>query len=327
MVKVAITGAAGQIGYALLFRIASGQMFGPQVQVELSLLELDAAMNALKGVVMEIEDCAFPLLSKVSVTSDPVKAFADADWALLVGSVPRKDGMERNDLLKINANVFVVQGKALSASAKKDCRVLVVGNPCNTNAFIAKECARGLDPRNFFAMTMLDQNRAVAQLALKAGVGYDAVTRMGIWGNHSATQFPDFSNARINGRHAGDVIADDSWLKGNFIETVQKRGAQIIKARGLSSAGSAANAIVKTVQSLTTPTPQDDFFSAAVVSDGSYGIPAGLVFGYPLRSDGRQWQIVPGLVHDNFAKEKISMTLKELQEERDQVKDCLIVKN
>jgi len=286
--------------------------------VELSLLELEGAMPALKGVVMELEDCAFPLLRKVSTASDPAKAFEAVDWALLIGSVPRKAGMERGDLLKINANVFVTQGKALSDAAKKDCRVLVVGNPCNTNAFIAKEYAKKLDPRNFFAMTMLDQNRAKAQLALKAGVGFNEVSRMGIWGNHSATQFPDFINARIKGEPVLNIISDETWLKGAFIETVQKRGAQIINARGLSSAASAAKAVTDTVRALSRPTPKDDFFSVAVVSDGSYGIPKGLIFGYPVRCDGRDWTIVEGLKHNAFAEERISLTRRELLEERDQ---------
>ncbi len=319
MVKIAVTGAAGQIGYALLFRIASGEMFGRDVPVELSLLELESARDALAGVVMELEDCAFPLLRKVSTFSDPLKAFADIDWALLVGSVPRKAGMERSDLLKINAGVFVAQGKALAQVAKKDCRVVVVGNPCNTNAYIAKECAVGLNPRNFFAMTMLDQNRAKAQLALKAGTGYSAVSRVGIWGNHSATQFPDFMNARINDLPVDEVITDAAWLKGEFIDIVQKRGAQIIKARGLSSAASAANAIVETVRGIITPTREGDCFSAAVVSDGSYAVPAGLVFGFPLVSDGHNWRIVQQLKLDSFAKEKIAQTLSELIEEREQV--------
>ncbi|MBF0386991.1 MAG: malate dehydrogenase [Candidatus Omnitrophica bacterium] len=319
MIKIAVTGAAGQIGYALLFRIASGEMFGKDTPVELSLLELEGAMGALKGVVMELEDCAFPLLKGITVSTDPRQAFADCDWALLVGSVPRKAGMERGDLLKINAGVFVAQGKALAQAAKKDCRVLVVGNPCNTNAFIAKECAGGLNPRNFFAMTMLDQNRAKAQLAIKAGTGFSAVSRMGIWGNHSATQFPDFMNARINGLPANEVIADRVWLKTQFIETVQKRGAEIIKARGFSSAASAANAVVDTVRALITPTAEGEFFSVAAVSDGSYDIPAGLVFGFPVCSNGRDWQVVKGLTLDGFAQQKIALTLAELLEERDQV--------
>jgi malate dehydrogenase len=323
MIKVAVTGAAGQIGYALLFRIASGEMFGKNTAIELSLLELEAAMPALKGVVMELEDGAFPLLKKIGISSDPQQAFDGCDWALLVGSVPRKAGMERGDLLKINAGVFLTQGKALSARAKPDCKVLVVGNPCNTNAFIAKECAGKLDPRNFFAMTMLDQNRAVAQLAMKAAAGFDEVCNVAIWGNHSATQFPDFQHALIKGRPAEDVINDVPWLKGPFIETVQKRGAEIIKARGLSSAASAANAVVDTVRALTMPTPKGRFFSVAVVSDGSYGIPKGLVFGFPVCSDGKAWSIVQGIEHSAFAKEKIAATLKELLDEKEQVLSLL----
>ncbi len=323
MIKVAVTGAAGQIGYALLFRIASGEMFGRDTPVELSLLELEPAMGALRGVVMELEDCAFPLLRKVSASTDPLDAFTDIDWALLIGSVPRKAGMERADLLKVNAGVFVAQGNALAKVAKKDCRVLVVGNPCNTNAFIAKECAPALNPRNFFAMTMLDQNRAKAQLAMKAGTDYSAVSRVGIWGNHSATQFPDFLNARINGLPANEVITDGLWLKTGFIETVQKRGAEIIKVRGLSSAASAANAVIETVRALNTPTRDGEFFSVAVVSDGSYDISAGLVFGFPVRSSGRDWQVVQGLKMDSFSKEKIALTLRELSEEREQVKGLI----
>ncbi len=319
MLKVAVTGAAGQIGYALLFRIAAGNMFGQSTPVELSLLELEGALPALKGVVMELEDCAFPLLKKVTVSSDPVVAFQECDWALLIGSVPRKAGMERGDLLKINAGVFLTQGRALAQSAKPDCKVLVVGNPCNTNAFIARECARVLNPRNFFAMTMLDQNRAVAQLAQKAGVGPGEVENVAIWGNHSATQFPDFRHALVRGRPAEEVIRDGDWLRGPFIDIVQKRGAQVIQARGLSSAASAANAVVDTVRALRTPTHPGKFFSVAVTSDGSYGVAPGLVFGFPVRSDGRDWEIVPGITHDAFAQGKIDATLKELMAEKEQV--------
>ncbi len=322
-VKIAVTGAAGQIGYALLFRIASGAAFGPTTPVELSLLELEPSLPALRGVVMELEDCAFPLLRKVTVTSDPAAAFADVDWALLVGSVPRKAGMERGDLLKINGSVFITQGRALSACAKKSCRVLVVGNPCNTNAYIAKECARNLDPGNFFAMTMLDQNRATAQLAIKAGVGCEAVSRVAIWGNHSATQYPDAFNAKINGLPATKIITDAAWLRGPFIETVQKRGAEIIKARGASSAASAANAVIETVRAVITPTREGQWFSAAVVSDGSYGVPEGLVFGYPLVSDGRGCRIVQGIEHDAAACERIAITLKELLEEREAIRELI----
>lgn len=322
-VKVAITGAAGQIGYALLFRIASGEMFGPRVQLELSLLELEPAMGALAGVVMELEDCAFPLLTKVTVTTDPVIAFADADWALLVGSIPRKAGMERGDLLKVNAGVFVRQGKALSESAKTGCKVLVVGNPCNTNAFIAKECARRLNPRNFFAMTMLDQNRAVAQLARRAGVGPEAVSFMAIWGNHSATQFPDFFHAKINGRPAVDVIQDDDWLQGGFLNIVQKRGAEIIKARGCSSAASAAQAIIGSVRAVEFPTQPNDCVSLAIVSAGQYGVPEGLVFGFPIVSNSDNYEVVTNIEHSDFAMRQIQTTLQELLEEREQVKEMI----
>lgn len=318
-IKVAVTGAAGQIGYALLFRIAAGEMFGKDVDIDLSLLELEKALPALGGVVMELEDCAFPLVRSIKTSSVPAEAFAGADWALLVGSVPRKEGMERGDLLKINGGVFIEQGKALAQNAKRDCRVLVVGNPCNTNAFIAKSVAEGMNPKNFFAMTMLDQNRAKAQLAQKAGVEVTEVKNIAIWGNHSATQYPDFYHATISGRPATDVIGDMQWLQTLFIETVQKRGAAIIKARGLSSAASAANAVVDTVRNLTQSTPSGEFFSAAVSSDGSYGIPKGIIFGFPLRSDGNSWEIVQGIKHGDFAQAKIKITLDELLSEKDAV--------
>jgi malate dehydrogenase len=318
-IKVAVTGAAGQIGYSLLFRIAAGDMFGKDVPVELSLLELPQAFGALKGVVMELEDGAFPLLSGVGMTASPVEAFRDCDWALLVGSVPRKAGMERGELLKINANVFVEQGKALSQSARRDCRVLVVGNPCNTNALIAREHARGLEAGNFFAMTMLDECRAKAQLARKAGVAVGRVKNVAVWGNHSATQFPDYFHATIDGRPVTEVISDRAWLETVFIETVQKRGAEVIKARGLSSAASAANAVIGTVRAICTPTPAGEFFSAAVTSDGSYGVPEGLVFGFPLVSDGKKSGIVKGLVHNEAARARIGSTLQELLEEQRQV--------
>ena len=323
-VRVAVTGAAGQIGYALLFRIAAGEMFGKDTQVDLNLLELEKALPALQGVVMELEDCAFPLLKSVTQTADVNVAFKDIDWALLVGSIPRKEGMERGDLLKINGGVFIEQGTALSKCAKPGCQVLVVGNPCNTNAYIAKSVAQNIPAKNFFAMTMLDQNRAVAQLALKAKVATTDVQRVGIWGNHSATQYPDFSNATIGGKPVSQVIADEAWLKTTFIETVQKRGAAIIKARGLSSAASAANAVVDTVKNLTSPTPAGGFFSAAVSSDGSYGVPEGLIFGYPLRSDGQRWEIVQGIRHNEFAQDKIKITLEELLSERDAVAGLLV---
>ncbi len=323
LMKVAVTGAAGQIGYALLFRIAAGEMFGKDTDVELHLLELEAALPALKGVSMELDDCAFPLLSKVVQTSDANAAFADVDWALLVGSVPRKAGMERNDLLNINGKIFTGQGKAISENAKKDCKVFVVGNPCNTNALIAKACAKNIPEKNFFAMTMLDQNRALTQLAQKAQAPVSQVKNLAIWGNHSSTQYPDFYNAQINGKPATSVITDEAWLKTTFIETIQKRGAEIIKARGLSSAASAANAAIDTVRNLTTPTPAGECFSVAVSSDGSYGVEKGIVFGYPIRSNGSSWEIVQGVKHNDFGQEKIKATLKELTEERDAVKGLL----
>ena len=322
-IKVAITGAAGQIGYALLFRIAAGEMFGADTEIELSLLELEKALPALQGVVMELDDCAFPLLRSVNISADPNVAFNGIDWALLVGSVPRKEGMERGDLLKINGGVFTVQGQALSNNAKSDCKILVVGNPCNTNAFIAKSVCKNIPSKNFFAMTMLDENRAVTQLAQKAGAAVNEVRNVAIWGNHSATQYPDFYHATINGRPVTEVITDEAWLKSAFIETVQKRGAAIIKARGLSSAASAANAVIDTVRSITTPTPAGEFFSAAVVSDGSYGVEPGIIFGFPLRSDGHEWTIVQGLNHNEFAQSKIKSTLDELLSEKAAVAELI----
>jgi len=322
-VKVAVTGAAGQIGYALLFRIASGQMFGKDTEVHLSLLELESALEALRGVGMELDDCAFPLLKSITQTADLSLAFKDVDWALLVGSVPRKEGMERGDLLKINGGIFTEQGKAISENSKATCKVLVIGNPCNTNAFIAKAVAKNIPERNFFAMTMLDQNRAITQLAQKSGADITQVKNLAIWGNHSATQYPDFYHATISGEPAQGKIGDDPWLKGTFIEAVQKRGAAIIKARGLSSAASAANAVVDTVIALTTPTPQGEYFSAAVSSDGSYGVEKGLMFGYPVRSNGTDWEIVQGIEHNEFAQEKINITHQELKDERDAVKELV----
>ncbi len=316
-VRVAVTGAAGQIGYALLFRIASGQMFGPDTEVHLNLLELEQALPALNGVKMELDDCAFPLLKSVTQSADMNVAFKDIDWALLVGSVPRKDGMERADLLKINGGIFIKQGQAIAQNAKKDCKVLVVGNPCNTNAWICKKAASSLPKTNFFAMTMLDQNRAVTQLAQKAGKDITGVKKLAIWGNHSPTMYPDFYSATIDGKKVTEVITDETWLKTTFCETVGKRGAAIIKARGLSSAASAANAVVDTVRNLMTPTPQGEFFSVAVSSDGSYGIPEGVMFSYPIRSSGdAKWEIVKGIELAPFSKEKIAATLKELEEEK-----------
>ncbi|MGJ4788561.1 malate dehydrogenase [Leptospira koniambonensis] len=322
-VKVAVTGAAGQIGYSLLFRIASGQMFGADTPVEIQMLELEAALPAAKGVIMELEDCAFPLLQKVSVSADLDVAFKDINWALLVGSVPRKAGMERSDLLKINGGIFVNQGKAIEKNASSDVRVLVVGNPCNTNCLIAMNNAKGVPTDRWFAMTKLDENRAKSQLAIKSGNLVKDVTNLAIWGNHSSTQYPDFYNAKIGGKVATDVIKDHDWLKGDFIKNVQQRGAEIIKARGASSAASAANGVVDTVRQIITPTPAGDWFSVAVTSDGSYGADKGLIFGYPVKSDGTKVEIVKGLELNDFAKEKFNITHDELKSERDEVKGML----
>ncbi|PJZ49522.1 malate dehydrogenase [Leptospira saintgironsiae] len=322
-VKVAVTGAAGQIGYSLLFRIASGQMFGADTPVEIQMLELEAALPAAKGVIMELEDCAFPLLQKVSVSADLDVAFKDINWALLVGSVPRKAGMERSDLLKINGGIFVNQGKAIEKNASSDVRVLVVGNPCNTNCLIAMNNAKGVPTDRWFAMTKLDENRAKSQLAIKSGNLVKDVTNVAIWGNHSSTQYPDFYNAKIGGKVATDVIKDHDWLKGDFIKNVQQRGAEIIKARGASSAASAANGVVDTVRQIITPTPAGDWFSVAVTSDGSYGADKGLIFGYPVKSDGTKVEIIKGLELNDFAKEKFNITHDELKSERDEVKGML----
>jgi malate dehydrogenase len=323
-VRVAVTGAAGQIGYALLFRLASGEVFGNDTDVHLQLLELPQALEALEGVKMELDDCAFPNLASITCTSDLHVAFHQADWALLVGSVPRKAGMERKDLLTINGGIFTNQGRALDEVASPDCKVLVVGNPCNTNALIAKSVCKRLSPRNFFAMTMLDQNRAYSQLAAKAGVHSTAVRNVAIWGNHSATQYPDFFNATISGQPVPEVIGDHEWLKGEFLSTVQQRGAAIIKARGLSSAASAANAAMDTVKCLSQPTPAGEFFSVAVCSDGSYGVPEGLMFSFPIRFDGQNWEIVQGIELNDFSREKIAATQQELLEEREAVSELLV---
>ena len=323
-VKVAVTGAAGQIGYAALFRLASGAVFGMDTAVELQLLELEKALPALEGVKMELDDCAFPLLTNIVTTSDPNVVFKDIDWGLLVGSVPRKAGMERNDLLRVNGGIFVGQGKALNENAGKDVRVLVVGNPCNTNCLIAMHNAPKIPRERWFAMTALDENRAKIQLAQKAGVAVSDVTNLTIWGNHSATQYPDFTNTKILGKPAQAVIDDDEWLQGDFIKTVQQRGSAIIKARGASSAASAANAALDTIMRITTPTADGDWFSAAIPSDGSYGIPEGLIFSYPLRSSGNGVpEVVQGIELDEFSLGKIHATLSELEMEREAVKEML----
>ena len=322
-IRVAVTGAAGQIGYALLPRIASGALFGPDQPVILHLIEIpnDKALAALRGVAMELDDCAFPLLSGIVQTSDLDVGFKDVNWALLVGAKPRGPGMERNDLLKDNGAIFVGQGKAIARNAASDVRVAVVGNPCNTNAWICQQAAKGVPADRFTAMTRLDQNRAQAQLAQKAGVPITDVKGTLIWGNHSATQVPDFYHATIKGKPVTEVVADHDWLKTTFISTVQKRGAAIIEARGVSSAASAANALIDHVRDLHFPTPAGEWRSICVTSDGSYGVPAGIISCFPIRSDGKGgWSIVQGLDLNDFLKEKIAATVKELEGEREVVK-------
>ncbi|HLX87304.1 MAG TPA: malate dehydrogenase [Acidimicrobiales bacterium] len=322
-VHVTVTGAAGQIGYSLLFRIASGQLLGPEQPVVLRLLEIEPAMGALAGVVMELDDCAFPLLAGIEATSDMKTAFDGTSWALLVGSIPRKAGMERNDLLNVNGGIFGPQGEAIAAHGGSDVRVLVVGNPCNTNCLIARSHAPDVPDDRWFAMTRLDQNRARSQLAKRAGADIGAVTGVAIWGNHSATQYPDFENGRIDGRPVTDVIGDLDWLQGDFITGVQQRGAKIIEARGASSAASAANAVVDSVRSLLEPTAPGDTASLAVVSHGEYGTPEGLLFGFPVTSDGRGFTVVEGLPHSDFARDRIRVTTEELESERAAVSGLL----
>jgi malate dehydrogenase len=315
--RVAVTGAAGQIGYALVFRIAAGGLFGPEQKVRLQLLEVPQAENALKGVVMELLDGACPLVEEVVATSDPKRAFEGVDWTLCVGSIPRKPGMERSELLGLNGKIFVEQGRVLAEVAGKDARVLVVGNPCNTNAWIAMQAGQGLAKENWFAMTRLDENRAKARLAEKAGVAVGQVDRLAIWGNHSSTMYPDFTNARIGGRAATEVISDRKWLEGEFLQSVQQRGAEIMKARGLSSAASAAHAAVDTVRTLHDGTKAGDWTSVAVCSDGSYGVPKGLMCSFPIRALGRgKWEIVAGLKLDDFGQKKLAATVAELEEEK-----------
>jgi malate dehydrogenase len=322
-IKVAVTGAAGQIGYSLLFRIASGSMFGPDQTVHLQLVEIPPALPALNGVMMELQDCAFPLLKGLMATSDLDAGFQGVNWALLVGSVPRKAGMERKDLLGINGKIFVGQGHALQRCAASDVRVLVVGNPCNTNCLIAMNNAKAIPADRWFAMTRLDENRAKSQLALRAGVQVTEVSNMAIWGNHSATQYPDFYNARIGGLPATDVISDDDWLKNTFIPTVQQRGAAIIKARGSSSAASAANAVVDTVRSIIAPTPEGDWTSVSICSEGQYDVDAGLISSFPMRSDGTKLEVAKWVDIPAYSRWKIDQSVAELKEERDLVRELL----
>jgi malate dehydrogenase len=324
VIRVAVTGAAGQVAYSMLARLASGEVFGPGKKVILQLLEITPAMQALEGVAMELDDNSFPTLHDLVLTDDPNRAFKDCNFALLVGSFPRKAGMERKDLLAKNGEIFIGQGRALAANAAKDVRILIVGNPCNTNCLIAYNNGRDIPADRWTAMTRLDHNRARTALAKKAGVANEDVTQMTIWGNHSATQYPDFTNAKIKGKPATEVITDRAWLETTFVPMVQTRGAAVIKARGFSSAMSAANGAIDHVKSWLTPTPANDWVSVATVSKGEYGVPAGMVFGYPCRSDGKgNFTPVEGLTLDAFGQEKFKLTLAELQEERDAVTDLI----
>lgn len=323
-VRVAVTGAAGQVAYAMLGRLASGDIFGPDTKVVLQLLEIPQALPNLEGVAMELEDCGFPTLDSLVLTDDPAQAFKDCNYALLVGSFPRKQGMERKDLLGINGKIFVGQGQALARNAAKDVRILIVGNPCNTNCLVAYNNGRDIPAERWSAMTRLDHNRARGALAKKAGVGCADVTCVTIWGNHSNTQYPDFSNAKIKGKPATEAIPDRAWLENTFVPQVQNRGAAVIKARGSSSALSAANGALDHVKGWLHGTPANDWVSVATVSKGEYGVPAGMVFGYPCRGDGKgNFSVVDGIKLDPFGQQKFQITLKELEEERDAVKDLL----
>jgi len=324
-VRVAVTGAAGQIGYSLLFRIASGQLLGADQPVILHLLDITPALGALKGVAMELDDCAFPLLQGIVQTDDPDEAFGDVNYSLLVGARPRSKGMERKDLLEANGAIFTVQGKALSDNAASDVRILVVGNPANTNALIAMNNAPNIPNGRFTAMTRLDHNRAMAQLATKTGTTVNDITKMTIWGNHSATQYPDLFHAEVKGQNAAGLIDDQTWLEGDFIPTVQQRGAAVIEARGLSSAASAANAAIDHVRTWALGSPEGDWVSMAIPSDGSYGVPEGLVSGFPCSCAGGDHQIVQGLDLDDFSRARIDASVAELAGERDTVADLGLV--
>jgi malate dehydrogenase len=324
-VRVTVTGAAGQIGYALLYRIADGAMLGEDQPVILQLLEITPAMKALDGVHMELDDCAFPLLSDVVKTDDPNVAFGDADYALLVGAMPRKAGMERSDLLSANGGIFKPQGKAISDNAKKNVKVLVVGNPANTNALIAMNNAPGINPKQFTAMTRLDHNRAVTQIAQKLGRPVTSVKRMTIWGNHSVTQYPDLFNCKVSGRSAATQVDDLEWIDKTFIPTVAKRGAAVIEARGASSAASAANAAIDHMRSWALGTEPGDWVSMGVPSDGSYGVPKGLISSFPCECAGGKWKIVKGLPINEFSRKKIDASVAELEEERQAVRDLGLI--
>ncbi len=324
--RVTVTGAAGQIGYALVFRIAAGEMLGPDQPVILQMLEIPPVLHALEGVAMELDDCAFPLLAGMVITDDPEVGFGDTDIAMLVGSMPRKEGMERSDLLRANGEIFTVQGRALAESASKSVRVLVVGNPANTNCLIALANADGANPRHFTAMTRLDHNRAKSQVAQKLGKPVESVKQMTIWGNHSSTQYPDLFNCQVEGVSAFKAIDDPAWVEETFIPTVAKRGAAIISARGSSSAASAAQAAIDHVRDWMIGTPPDDWVSMAVASDGSYGVPEGLISSFPCRSQGGEWEIVPGLEIGDFSRSRIDASVAELAEERQAVTDLGLIR-
>ncbi len=324
-VTVTVTGAAGQIGYALLFRVASGQLLGPDVPVQLRLLEIEPALKAAAGTAMELDDCAFPLLAGIEVTADVKAAFDGVNVALLVGARPRSAGMERGDLLEANGGIFKPQGEAINAGAADDVRILVVGNPANTNALIAQSHAPDVPADRFTAMTRLDHNRALSQLSKKTGAPVSDITRLTIWGNHSATQYPDIFHAEVAGKNAAEVVNDQQWLENDFIPTVAKRGAAIIEARGFSSAASAANAAVDHVYDWVNGTADGDWTSAAIVSDGSYGVPAGLISSFPVISTGGGWQVVPDLAINDFSRSRIDASVRELQEERDAVQSLGLV--
>ncbi len=324
-VKVAVTGAAGQIGYAILFRIASGQLLGPDTPVRLSLLEIPPAVKAAEGTAMELDDCAFPLLAGIDIADDPNVAFDGVNIALLVGARPRTKGMERGDLLEANGGIFKPQGQALNAHAASDIKVLVVGNPANTNALIAMSNAPDIPRERFTAMTRLDHNRAIAQLAKKTGAAVSEITNMTIWGNHSATQYPNLFHAKVRGQNAAEVVNDQSWLENDFIPTVQKRGAAIIEARGASSAASAANAAIDHVHDWVLGTPEGDWVSMAIASDGSYGVDEGVISSFPVTTSGGSFEVVQGLDLDDFSRARIDATVAELGEERDAVKDLGLI--
>lgn len=325
-IRVAVTGAAGAIGYSLLFRIASGEVFGPEQPVIIHLVDIEPALPVLQGVVMELEDCASPLLKGLVATANLDEGFKDVNWALLVGSVSRKPGMERKDLLKINGNIFVGQAKAIQKNAAKDIRILVVGNPCNTNCVIAMNNAPEIPRDRWFAMTRLDENRGKTQLAKKAGVDISAISNLAIWGNHSPTMFPDFFNAKINGKPVTEIIKDENWLKTDFVTTVAQRGTAVLKARGAGSAASAANAVIDSVKSIANPTKAGDWHSVSVVSDGSYGIEKDIICSFPVRSNGQKLEIVQGLQVNEFSQSKINATVNELREEKAMATELGLIK-